>query len=516
MMAIPFVAINQRNSRPGIAIVMTMLSDKRINVRHSIKLNLQAFFLIGILSLLSLSLSASELPESVRHALKTAGIPETAVGVYVKEVTAKQPMLTMNPTQALNPASVMKLVTTYAGLELLGPAFNWKTEFYALGPIEGGVLKGDLAIKGYGDPQLNLENFWLLVRKLRQTGLKEITGNLILDNSYYQFSMGDPGAFDGSPLKTYNVFPEALLVNYRTTAFHITPDSDRNSVRIVTDPISELLDLQNNLKLTRGHCGDWRNQMRVDIRKPEGNGGRVTATLSGNYSIQCGANIYYMSLHDSAAYIHDFFKKLWIQQGGIFKGSVQQGIVPKNISPLTVYQSPPLAEIIRGINKFSNNVAARQLYLALGQSLGQSGNAEFVSLDQSNIALRQWLFSKRLSFPELVVENGSGLSRRERISAYHMGELLVAAFHSPVMPEFMASLAISSVDGTMRSRLRGSLVAGKAHMKTGTLNDVSAVAGYVLDHKDRRSVVVFLVNHPNASNARSAMDALIRWVYEKP
>lgn len=490
---------------------MTMLSLKRINSWHLVKLSLQVSIIIGILSL-SLSLSASGLPEPVQHALKTAGIPETAVGVYVKELTAKQPTLTLNPTQAMNPASVMKLVTTYAGLELLGPAFSWKTEFYALGPIEGGILKGDLAIKGYGDPQLNLENFWLSVRKLRQTGLKEITGNLILDNSYYQFSMGDPAAFDGSPLKTYNVFPEALLVNYRTTAFHITPDPDRNKVRIVTDPISESLDLQNNLKLTRGPCGDWRNLMRVDIRKPEGNEGRVTTTLSGNYSIQCGANIYYMSLHDSAAYIHDFFKKLWLQQGGIFKGSVQQGSVPRNITPLTVHQSPPLADIIRGINKFSNNVAARQLYLALGQS----GNAEFVSLDQSNIALKQWLFSKRLSFPEFVVENGSGLSRRERISAYHMGELLVAAFYSPVMPEFMASLAISSVDGTMKNRLRGSLVAGKAHMKTGTLNDVSAIAGYVLDHKDRRSVVVFLVNHPNASNARSAMDALIRWVYEKP
>lgn len=471
--------------------------------------------LIGLM-VLSLSSAASGLPESVQHALKVAGIPESAVGIYVKDVSAKQPTLSFNPTQGLNPASVMKLVTTYAGLELLGPAFTWKTEFYALGPIENGVLKGDLAIKGYGDPHLNLENFWLLVRKLRQTGLKEITGNLILDNSYYNFSQGDPAAFDGSPLKTYNVFPEALLVNYRTTAFHISPDSDRNQVRIVPDPSSEWLDLQNQLKLTRGPCGDWRNQLRVDVRKPESQLGRVVVVLSGQYSLKCGANTYYMSLHDSANYIHDFFKKLWVQQGGIFKGSVQQGIVPKSLAPLAVYQSPPLAEVIRGINKFSNNVAARQLYLALGQALEPSHKAAFVSLDQSTVALKQWLFSKRLSFPELVVENGSGLSRQERISAYHMGELLVAAFHSPVMPEFMASLAVSAVDGTMKNRLRGSLVAGKAHMKTGTLNDVSAIAGYVLDHKNRRSVVVFLVNHVNANHARSAMDALIRWVYEKP
>lgn len=469
-----------------------------------------------LFAMMALPVLSAAMPDAVRQSLIKAGIPETAIGIYVKDVHGKQPILAVNSDAALNPASVMKLLTTYAGLELLGPTYTWRTEIYALGKVDNGVLHGDLAIKGYGDPNLNLENFWLLVRKIRQTGLHKITGDLILDTSYYNVAVGDPAAFDGDRYKTYNVFPEAVLVNYLTSALYLTPQPESNRVRVVVDPTSELLDIQNNLKLTRGNCGDWRNQLLIDVRKQEGNHGRVTVILNGNYASHCGQNTYHLSLHESSAYVHDLFRKLWMQQGGSFQGAVRNGVVPKGVSPLRVYHSPPLAEIIRGINKFSNNVAARQLYLALGEMAIPPNGIASVSLDQSNGALQRWLFTKRLSFPELVVENGSGLSRIERISAYHMGELLVAAFQSPVMPEFMSSLAIAGLDGTMRNRFRGTLVAGKAHMKTGTLNNVMAIAGYVLDHQGRRIAVVFFVNHPQAGNARSAIDALIRWVYERP
>ncbi|SFI58558.1 D-alanyl-D-alanine carboxypeptidase / D-alanyl-D-alanine-endopeptidase (penicillin-binding protein 4) [Nitrosomonas sp. Nm34] len=472
-------------------------------------------FLLAITILCALPAWSADMPQAVRQALKQARIPEAAVGIYVKEVSSQQPVIAVNSGTALNPASVMKLVTTYAGLELLGPAYSWRTEIYALGKIEDGVLRGDLALKGYGDPHLNLENFWLLVRQIRQAGIKEITGDLLLDNSYYNVTVGDPGAFDGDRYKTYNIFPEALLVNYRTSALHLMPQVENNTVRVVADPASELLDLQNNLKLTRGNCGDWSNQLRVEVRERQNGNGRTTVILNGNYAMQCGHNTYYLSLHENPDYIHDLFKKLWLQQGGSFSGAVRNSVVPKGIVPLRVYHSPPLAQIIRGINKFSNNVAARQLYLALGDTTIPPNGHTSVSLAQSDQIIRRWLLTKRLSSPELILENGSGLSRTERISASQMGELLVAAFHSPVMPEFISSLPIAGVDGTMKSRFKGTLVAGRAHMKTGTLNEVATIAGYLLDHKNRRNVVVFFVNHAQATNARSAMDALIRWVYER-
>jgi D-alanyl-D-alanine carboxypeptidase/D-alanyl-D-alanine-endopeptidase (penicillin-binding protein 4) len=125
-----------------------------------------------------------------------------------------------------------------------------------------------------------------------------------------------------------------------------------------------------------------------------------------------------------------------------------------------------------------------------------------------------WLAARRLELPELVIENGSGLSRRDRISAAGLGRLLVAAYHSPVMPEFIATLPLVAYDGTMVKRLKSDGVSGQAHVKTGSLADVRSLAGYVLDRKGRRLAVVFFVNHPNAAAAQAAQDALLRWVHD--
>jgi D-alanyl-D-alanine carboxypeptidase/D-alanyl-D-alanine-endopeptidase (penicillin-binding protein 4) len=137
------------------------------------------------------------------------------------------------------------------------------------------------------------------------------------------------------------------------------------------------------------------------------------------------------------------------------------------------------------------------------------------TLAKSEMAIRQWLASKQLNFPELIVENGSGLSRKEQISARHMGQLLLTAFNSPVMPEFISSLPIAAVDGTLKNRFTDTPVKGLAHMKTGALNNVRALAGYLLDKSGRRVIVVFFVNHEQAGQSRAAMDTLVQWVYNR-
>jgi D-alanyl-D-alanine carboxypeptidase/D-alanyl-D-alanine-endopeptidase (penicillin-binding protein 4) len=469
--------------------------------------------LLGLLVASIFPVYAIDLPERVSQLLRKANIPDNAVGIYVREVGASQPLLAINADTGMNPASVMKLVTTYAGLELLGPSHTWQTEVYVDGDLKHGNLQGDLIIKGYGDPNLNLENFWLLVRQIRQSGLQHISGDLVLDSTHYNLPPEDPGAFDGQPYKTYNVLPEALLVNYRTSVLHLFPDPQSNEVRVVVDPQTQLLDLQNNLKLTRKSCGNWRNKIRADVRNQE-TGGGASVMLGGDYSMHCGHGAYYLSLHESSAYIFQLFRDFWTQQGGTINGNVRRGIVPEGLRPIKVYHSPPLADVIRGINKYSNNVAARQLFLTLAETQ-QVGSSKSVSLDLAHAAIQQWLFIKRLNFPELVIENGSGLSRKARISASHLGDLLIDAFHSPVMPELMASLAIVGVDGTTRGRLRNSAVAARAHIKTGSLRDASAIAGYVLGKKKERYVVVFFINHPNATSGKAAMDALLEWLHFK-
>lgn len=466
-------------------------------------------FALCCVLLLALPVHAEKLPAAVAQALKQAGIPQEATGIYVQETGAPRSALALNADQPMNPASVMKLVTTYAALELLGPGYTWKTEVWGAGPLVGDALEGDLVLKGYGDPKLNLENFWLLTRRLRLTGLREIRGDLVLDASHFDVAGGDPGGFDNRPFRAYNVPPEALLLNYRVVNLSIVPDAPGSGVRVVADPVPAPLNLVNNLKLTDGPCNDWRGDLKADIRvSPE----PATVALNGSFSRQCGEKNYLLALFDSGRYAQGLFRELWAQQGGSMSGTARRGEVPAGARLLLTHSSPPLPEVVRDVNKFSNNVMARQLLLSLGAEIAGPP----ATLDKSRAVLRQWLESRGLRFPELVVENGAGLSRAERISARHLGELLLAAYASPVMPELMSSLPVTGVDGTMKKRLNGSGVAGQAHIKTGLLDGVKTMAGYVLDARGRRVVVVALVNHPNAGAAQPALDALLDWVYHRP
>ncbi len=460
-------------------------------------------------ALLSAPAQAEKLPAAMAQALKRAGIPADAVAVFVQETAAARPALAANADQPMNPASVMKLLTTYSALEVLGPAYVWRTEAYAAGPLRGDTLEGDLVIKGYGDPKLNLENFWLLTRKLRLAGLRDVRGDLVLDASHFSAANGDPGGFDSRPFRAYNVPPEALLVNFRVVTLIITPDFEGRAVRVTADPVPAPLNLVNNLKLTDGPCNDWRGDLKADIRAvPE----PAMVALNGSFSTQCGEKSYLLALFDSRRYAQGLFRELWTQQGGSFAGAARPGEVPAGARLVFTHYSPTLAEVVRDINKYSNNVMARQLFL----TLGAEASGPPATPDKSRAALRQWLAGKGLQFPELVVENGSGLSRAERISARHLGELLLAAFASPVMPEFVSSLPLSAVDGTMKKRMNGSAAAGQAHIKTGLLEGVKTMAGYVLDARGRRVAVVALVNHPNAGAAEPALDALLEWVYRRP
>lgn len=447
---------------------------------------------------------AAPLPAPVAAALKDAGIPEDGVGIFVQDVAEAQPLLALNPERAMSPASTMKLVTTYAGLEILGPAYVWKTEVYRDGELDGDTLKGNLILKGGGDPKLTEEGFWLLLRQLRQAGLRHIRGDLVLDQGRFNVAEGDPGAFDGEPYKAYNVTPQALMAGFQVVHFRLLPDPERQRVKIVADPQPARLKIVNRLKLNGG-CDGWGAKVADD-------GDSVTVTFDGSLSAACGERGTHLRLFSNTAHLDALFRQLWQEAGGTLSGATRVGATPAGAVMMAAMPSSSLGEAVRDINKFSNNTMARSLLLTLGAeaSGGPATQANSVA------AIHCWLAAKELSFPELVLENGSGLSRSERIAAGHMGELLVAAWRSPVMPEFIASLPVTALDGTMKKRLREEYVARMAHVKTGTLEGVKAIAGYVRDAAGRYSVVVFIINHPRASLGGKAQDALLDWVYNRP
>ena len=456
-----------------------------------------------------LAQAQSTLPAAVSQALAAAKIPAANIAVVVQEVGVHHETLRANASAAMNPASVMKLVTTYAALEQLGPAYRWRTDTYAAGTPVDGVLDGDLFLRGGGDPRLDLEAFGRLVRALRGKGLREIRGDLVIDRSRFERGEGDAGRFDGDPFRPYNVLPDALLVNYKSLRFVFVAESERAAVRVYAEPRPPALEIVSVLRLSEGACPE--GSAFRDMLKPTFEPARQRVLFSGQYPASCGEKDLNVALLEPNDQVAGLLRQLWSESGGVWQGGVREGRVPSGSKLLHALESPSLAEIVRDTNKFSNNIMARHLFL----TLGIEGSGAPANTQKSVAAIRNWLAAKRIPVPELVMENGSGLSRNERISAGNLALLLQAAWKSPVMPEFIASMPIAGIDGTMRRRVKGEGVTGQAHIKTGLLSDVRSMAGYVLDRNGQRFVVVMMVNHPAAHQAQPAMDALLRWIYER-
>jgi D-alanyl-D-alanine carboxypeptidase/D-alanyl-D-alanine-endopeptidase (penicillin-binding protein 4) len=453
---------------------------------------------IVLLLFLVASALATPLPSSLLHELNTAKIPLSAVAIEVREQGKQSPLLSTNAQLAMNPASTMKLLTTFAGMEILGPAYRWKTEAYLDGKLEGGILYGNLVFKGYGDPKLTMEEFWLWLRELRQRGLREIRGDIVLDKSFFKENNLDPAAFDNKPTRAYNVKPNALLLNFNAIHLHLLPYAGLTIA--LYEPDLYGYPLTNRItSLENSSCNEEdAYQMRLEGHK---------IVLEGSIPANCGETQDYFSLLPQNDYFFALFSSLWHELGGQILGSLREAPTAPSLKLFSTHFSPPLSEVIRDINKFSNNVMARQLFLTLGTSDNQNA-----SIEHSTATVRLWLEKQNLQFPELVLENGAGLSRLERISAEHLCDLLNHASQSPFSAELQASLPILGMDGTIKRRFKDSNISGYAHLKTGSLEGVKSIAGYVQSHSGKRWILTFIINHPNAKYGQAAQDSLIEWV----
>ena len=451
--------------------------------------------------------SQSSLPAEVEAALTQARVPRDAVTMLVVEAEGKaRPRLSHRANVPMNPASVMKLVTTYAALEQLGPAFTWNTPVYADGLVRDGTLYGNLYIRGRGDPKLVIERLWLLLRRVQGLGIKAIQGDIVLDRSAFDVPEQDPAQFDGEPLRPYNAAPDALLINFKSVLMTFVPLASGNQAQVSFEPQLAGVQMQASVPLSGGDCLDYRGALKADFSDPN----RIR--FAGSYPQACGERVWPIAYADPKSYAARVVEATWraLEQdaGGKLSGVVRDGQTPAGLKPLFEVSSAPLAEVIRDINKFSNNVMAQQLFLSLG--LGATRNRS--TPEAAREVLRAW-WRERVRRGESATEdmpvfdNGSGLSRLERISAQALARLLQLAWASPYMPELMASLPISGIDGT----LRRSRATGAAHLKTGSLRDVIAVAGYVHGQSGKRYVLVAMANHANAAAARAAFEALIDW-----
>lgn len=472
-----------------------------------------------------LAAHAAPLPPAVAQALKQARIPQSAIAVEVRELGNHAPLISVNSQRAMNPASVMKLLTTYAALDLLGPAYTWKTEAWMDGELKDGVLQGNLILKGYGDPKFTIEQFWLWLTELRARGLRDIKGDLLFDRGYFDLPEHDPSQFDDDPMRAYNVGPDALLVNFNVLRLRYLPDG--NALKVVTEPPLESVTLDNQLNPlgSKVDCDNWDDMVSV---QPNGD----SVVLMGDYPVECGEREQNLSVMPHSRYVGALFRAIWKELGGTLQGQDKDGTASSTAKLFSTHRSEPLSAVIRDINKFSNNVMARQLFLTLGETIQPPFDEQdaprqadafptsiertgHMSLDRSEVALQTWLENRGLHFRELVLENGAGLSRKERISADHLADLLQDAANHPLSSELQSSLPILGVDGSVKKRLRDSDAASHAHLKTGTLAGVKTLAGYVHSKSGKEWIIVFLVNHPAAQRSTAAQDALIEWLAQR-
>lgn len=394
-----------------------------------------------------------------------------------------------NANTSVNPASVIKLVTTYAALENLGPSFTWQTDLLTDGKIEGNQLNGNLYFRSGGDPKLTIERLWLLLRNLKLQGIQHINGDLVLDGSFYQIE--SLKAFDGEKSDLYRPFMvdgNSLLVNFNAQRFIVT--GSLTGATVTSDPFIPDVMVDNQVRVVppqncNAHTKVYFHPLQTDDS--------LTLRVTGSIPEGCSTQKYFAFM-EHERYAAGIIRSTWEDMGGTISGGTVFAVTPRSARRLSSLPSISVAEAIRDVNKYSNNAMAKQLFLTIG-----ARNRLAADTDDAEAAKRvviEWWKSKGILRPSLIIENGSGLSRSERLSAYELALMLKDAASSPYAAEFQASLPLVAIDGTMSRRLRRSPIAGQARIKTGTLRNVRAIAGYSNDKNGDPWVIVAILNHP--------------------
>ena len=485
-------------------------------------MHLRLFAIFIALAGTSWSATGHPLPASVRQALALARVPPDALSVVISSIPATSTLSTQPLAGAVlpprlqhradiqrNPASVMKLVTTYAALDTLGADFTWKNRVYTDGFVghngNPGVLEGNLILRGSGDPKLVLERIQDLFAQVQASGVREVRGDIVLDRSVFDVPNTNPADFDDEPLRPYNVLPDGFLLNFKSLIFSFTPDEARGRAIVRSEPPIAGVDIPAEVPLAKGVCADWKGRLHADFFTP------VKIHFGGGYAASCGERVWPVAYSDPHSYAVRVVEAMWHQSGGKLSGQVRMGTTPRNARLLLTAESLPLADIIADVNKFSNNVMAQQVFLTLSAQNRQG------SFSATQRVVTAW-WKKNFSGHALpVLENGSGLSRKERASASALTALLHHAGTSANAQVFTNSLGIAGVDGTaarMKERNAASQAIGRAFLKTGTLKDVAAIAGYVNAASGQRYSIVAIINHANAGAARGALDALVEWTVQ--
>ena len=452
------------------------------------------------------------LPGAVVDAILATGLPMKSFGVFAQEVEGERTVVAMNDELPYSMASTAKIVTSLAALDLLGPFYRWRTSAFALGTLANGKLVGDLLIVGGGNAQLTSGELRAWFARMQAQGLHEIDGDIVLDHFAFQLR---PADHSGTPVQSAgqprHVWPDALTLDEGLLGVTVQPTRDKRAALALQPALSDVR-LDNQVTMGGG-C-------TAEARWAPGPDGLAGVVVRGSWSAACGTrSISFVPPADSG-YAARALPAMWAAAGGVLRGRVVAGNAVPGVSPIPIgrdgeplpplsfHRSKALPEVVRDMNKASDNVAARNLMLSLSPGFPTRP----ATLAGAQKIIGMWLRDQGLADGDIELENGSGLSHTERARPRALVQLLRKAWRSEQAQAFVESLPIAGVDGTLAMRLQGGKAMGQAFLKTGTLNDTRALAGYVRGASGKMYAVAVMVVHPEAQRGRPAMDALIEWL----
>lgn len=481
----------------------------RANASHAARLRRWGAACVALL--LTWQSCMAQVPGEVARLMSAAGLPPETLAYVALRADSGEVVASRSPTRPMQPASSIKLLTAAVALDRLGLAWRSRSELVTDGELNGSVLRGNVLLRGYGDSDLDAEALRRMLQKLRDSGVREITGDVVMVRNWFFPARTDLGVapFDETPEFRYNAIPDAIFLN--SNLLQIDLIADAASVRLRSTPPLPGVTLDGHFTIVERSCEDWEDgwQLPVTTRSTTG---EISVRLGGEFPKDCIASTQ-INVLDRTDYADRLFRSQWRELGGSFTGIVREGEgagVTGKLRPLAEHRSRPLSEVLRDINKRSDNPITRLTFLALADRAAPERVALPTAVN-AGMTVRQWLRDHHIDDTGLILDNGSGLSRSERISPLQLAQVVRAAARKPWAPEFMASMPVAGIDGGMQRRLNAPGLAGRARLKTGTLRNATALAGYLPDQDGNLLVVAAMLNGDNAKSkvARPILDALM-------
>ena len=472
--------------------------------------NKKTFIFISLMLVLLISVSAdaeNTLPAEIELLASKHNIPLDNLSIIVQPVGSDIRLINLNPSVYRNPASVTKLLTAYVGIDYLGPDFTWTTQVFSSDAINDGIVD-HLIFKGGGDPYITIERLQKMVTKLRNLGIHTINNGLIVDQGFFQQLRISTTVFDDDPLRPYNVMHTSFLVNSNKIDFTVKKKSN-NTTQIEPVFLPEGVSFINQLQIAVGSCGNFRNAVNFTLINEEKYPPNTLIVLTGNYPENCDSFEHDISLTDANHYFYGAFKKLWLESGGNFKGYVREGKAKFFDRPLISFNSATLREIATESVKNSDNLIARHIFLSFNQSWGEK------NYKASRKIMKKVLSNNGIGITNSTfIENGSGLSRTTKIMPETILDLLQVMQQNSSSNILLHALPVSGVDGTLEDKYQSDLLKKRLKLKTGTLDGVSGLAGFINGLSGKEYIVVFIHNDiPDYSYRISPFrEALLNWI----